>query len=48
LLPLVDEQQQELTEVGVRRLGELAGLRLPRGAVAETFGVRTAGKASAA
>jgi protein ImuB len=36
LLPLGEEQQQELKELGVRRLGELAGL--PGGAVAERLG----------
>jgi protein ImuB len=36
LLPLRQEDQQELRELGVRRLGELA--RLPRGAVAERLG----------
>src|SRR5205823_3902151 len=36
LLPLREEQQQELKELGVRRLGELAGL--PGGAVAERLG----------
>jgi protein ImuB len=36
LLPLADEQQQELKELGVRKLGELAGL--PGGAVAERLG----------
>src|SRR5213082_1234989 len=36
LLPLRQEQQQELKELGVRRLGELAGL--PGGAVAERLG----------
>src|SRR5215208_6101255 len=36
LLPLRAEQQQELKELGVRRLGELAGL--PGGAVAERLG----------
>jgi protein ImuB len=36
LLPLGAEQQQELKELGVRRLGELAGL--PGGAVAERLG----------
>src|SRR6266508_2255681 len=38
LLPLREEQQQELKELGVRRLGELAGL--PGGAVAERLGPR--------
>src|SRR4030095_13915459 len=36
LLPLGQEQQQELKELGVRKLGELAGL--PGGAVAERLG----------
>lgn len=36
LLPLRGEEQQELRELGVRRLGELAGL--PGGAVAERLG----------
>ncbi len=36
LLPLEEETQQELKELGVRRLGELAGL--PGGAVAERLG----------
>jgi nucleotidyltransferase/DNA polymerase involved in DNA repair len=36
LLPLAEEEQQELRELGVRRLGELAGL--PGGAVAERLG----------
>jgi protein ImuB len=36
LLPLAEEQQQELKELGVRKLGELAGL--PGGAVAERLG----------
>src|SRR6266511_376401 len=36
LLPLREEQQEELKELGVRRLGELAGL--PGGAVAERLG----------
>jgi protein ImuB len=36
LLPLRHEEQQELRELGVRRLGELA--RLPGGAVAERLG----------
>jgi nucleotidyltransferase/DNA polymerase involved in DNA repair len=36
LLPLRPEQQQELKELGIRRLGELAGL--PGGAVAERLG----------
>lgn len=36
LLPLRGEEQQELRELGVRRLGELA--RLPGGAVAERLG----------
>jgi nucleotidyltransferase/DNA polymerase involved in DNA repair len=36
LLPLQQAQQQELKELGVRRLGELAGL--PGGAVAERLG----------
>jgi protein ImuB len=36
LLPLRGDQQQELKELGVRRLGELAGL--PGGAVAERLG----------
>ena len=36
LLPLAEEQQQELKELGVRKLGELAGL--PGSAVAERLG----------
>jgi len=40
LLPLQQEMQEELKELGVRRLGELAGL--PGGAVANVWG-RTAG-----
>jgi len=36
LLPLEDERQEELEELGVRRLGELA--QLPRAAVAERLG----------
>jgi len=36
LLPLAEPRQQELRELGVRRLGELAGL--PGGAVAERLG----------
>jgi len=36
LLPLEEQTQQELKELGVRRLGELAGL--PGGAVAERLG----------
>jgi protein ImuB len=36
LLPLGEQEQQELRELGVRRLGELAGL--PGGAVAERLG----------
>jgi protein ImuB len=36
LLPLAEPQQEELRELGVRRLGELAGL--PGGAVAERLG----------
>src|SRR6266540_5555391 len=36
LLPLAEEQQRELQELGVRRVGELAGL--PGGAVAERLG----------
>jgi len=36
LLPGAEEQQQELRELGVRRLGQLAGL--PGGAVAERLG----------
>jgi protein ImuB len=36
LLPLEEPQQEELRELGVRRLGELAGL--PGGAVAERLG----------
>ncbi len=38
LLPGAEEQQQELRELGVRRLGELAAL--PGGAVAERLGPR--------
>ena len=37
LLPLEPERREELSELGVRRLGELA--RLPRAAVAERLGV---------
>ena len=36
LLPLAEQDQQELRELGIRRLGELA--RLPRPAVAERLG----------
>jgi protein ImuB len=36
LLPLEQDRQQELRELGVRRLGDLA--RLPRASVAERFG----------
>jgi nucleotidyltransferase/DNA polymerase involved in DNA repair len=36
LLPLAEDEQQELKELGVRKLGELAGL--PGGAVAERLG----------
>jgi nucleotidyltransferase/DNA polymerase involved in DNA repair len=36
LLPLADQEQQELRELGIRRLGELA--RLPAPAVAERLG----------
>jgi protein ImuB len=36
LLPLPEDEQQELRELGVRRLGQLA--RLPRAAVAERLG----------
>jgi nucleotidyltransferase/DNA polymerase involved in DNA repair len=36
LLPLADQEQQELRELGIRRLGELA--RLPSPAVAERLG----------
>jgi protein ImuB len=40
LLPLSPEQREELSELGVKRLGELAGL--PRAAVADRLGVEGA------